>query len=142
MLGSTSHRSAGYLLGFYPAFGEDDFALLADGALVLEESPTVLRGLAALRAGRELLTTLYETWAAGDGGLDRHDDVAYHRAAAEEVLLALELAGRRPSEVCILDFGMGWGRWPRMAAAFGMQAFGVELSTAQAEYASAQGVQV
>ncbi len=90
----------------------------------------------------DLLVELYESWAAEDGGLERHDDVAYHRAAAEEVLLALELTGRRPSEVSVLDFGMGWGRWPRLAAAFGLRAYGVELSRAQAAYAAAQGVTV
>ncbi len=131
-----------YLLSFYPGFGEEDFALLADGELVLEECSRCSAVWQRFAPAGRLLTTLYETWAAGDGGLDRHDDVAYHRAAGEEVLLALELAGRRPSEACVLDFGMGWGRWPRLAAAFGMQAFGVELSTAQATYAATQGVNV
>ena len=129
-----------YLLGFYAGFGEDDFALLADGELVLEECSRCSAVWQRFAPAGELLTTLYESWAAGDGGLERHDDIAYHRAAAEEVLLALELAGRRPSEVCVLDFGMGWGRWPRLAAAFGMRAYGVELSTTQSAYAATQGV--
>jgi SAM-dependent methyltransferase len=90
----------------------------------------------------DLLARLYETWAADGGGLERHDDAAYHRAAAEEVLLVQQLVGRPPSEIDVLDFGMGWGRWPRLAAAFGMQAHGVELSRSQVEYAASQGVTV
>ena len=131
-----------YLLGFYPGFDDADFAMLAGGELVIEECAHCACVWQRFAPGDELLTTLYESWAAGDGGLERHDDLAYHRAAAEEVLLALGLAGRRPSEVSVLDFGMGWGRWPRLAAAFGMRAYGVELSATQAAYADTQGVTV
>ena len=131
-----------YLLGFYPGFDDADFAMLAGGELVIEECAHCACVWQRFAPGDELLTTLYESWAAGDGGLERHDNLAYHRAAAEEVLLALGLAGRRPSEVSVLDFGMGWGRWPRLAAAFGMRAYGVELSATQAAYADTQGVTV
>ncbi len=131
-----------YLLRFYPGLEESDLALLADGELVLEECPRCALVWQRFAPAGELLLTLYESWAGASGGLERHDDVAYHRSAAEEVLLALELADGRPSEVSVLDFGMGWGRWPRLAAAFGMDAYGVELSTTQASYAAAQGVHV
>jgi SAM-dependent methyltransferase len=131
-----------YLLGFYPGFDEADFALLENGELVIEQCRHCACVWQRFAPANELLTTLYESWAAGDGGLERHDDLAYHRAAAEEVLLALGLAGRRPSEVSVLDFGMGWGRWPRLAAGFGMRAYGVELSATQAAYAATQGVTV
>ncbi len=89
-----------------------------------------------------LLTRLYESWASGDGGLERHDNLAYYRSAAEEILLVLELVGKPPGEVSVLDFGMGWGRWPRLAAAFGCRSSGVELGRQQAEYARAHGVDV
>ena len=131
-----------YLLGFYSGFGADDFELLGGAELVIEACSRCTTVWQRFAPVGDLLTTVYESWAAGDGGLERHDDLAYHRAAAEEVLLALELAARRPSEVHVLDFGMGWGRWPRLAAAFGMSAYGVELSTVQAAYAATQGVNV
>src|SRR5262249_35201097 len=91
----------------------------------------------------DLLIQLYDTWY-GDGDVEfRHqDNVAYHRSVAEEVLLVLELVGRPPSEVAVLDFGMGWGRWVRMAAAFGCQASGIELADPQIEFARSQGLTV
>ena len=131
-----------YLLNFYSGFGEDDFELLGGAELVIEKCSRCATIWQRFAPVGDLLTTLYESWAADGGGLERHDDVAYHRAAAEEVLLALGLAALPPSEVHVLDFGMGWGRWPRLAAAFGMRAYGVELSTVQAAYAAAQGVNV
>jgi SAM-dependent methyltransferase len=132
-------RSA--LFALFPAPGEDELPLLADGAYVLEQCGACTLIWRFAPTG-ELLTRVYESWGGEGAGLERHDDLAYHRAAAEEVLLALALAGRRPGDVSVLDFGMGWGRWPRLAAAFGCRAYGVELASAQAAYAATQGVTV
>jgi 2-polyprenyl-3-methyl-5-hydroxy-6-metoxy-1,4-benzoquinol methylase len=88
-----------------------------------------------------LLRRLYDGWE-GSEGLGHQDNVEYHRSVAEEVLLALQLVGRRPSEVAMLDFGMGWGRWVRMATAFGCRAEGTELADPQIEFARSQGVRV
>ena len=52
----------------------------------------------------------------------------------------LEHFGDPPSAISVLDFGSGWGRWPRMAAAFGCQAYGADLSSDQTTWAEAQGV--
>lgn len=131
-----------YLFSFYAGFGDADLALLGDAEYVLEtcgRCGTVWQRFAPDGA---LLSTLYERWAAAGSELGHHDNAAYHRAAAEEVLLVLELVRRAPSAIRVLDFGMGWGRWPRLAAAFGMQAHGVELSRAQSAYAATQGVRV
>jgi SAM-dependent methyltransferase len=131
-----------YLIRFYPSFTEVDLALLTPGELVLEECSRCFAVWQRFAPTGDLLSRLYEDWAADGGALERHDDAAYHRAAAEEILLVQALAGKRPSEIAVLDFGMGWGRWPRLAAAFGMDAYGIELSRHQSEYASSQGVKV
>jgi len=85
---------------------------------------------------------MYGSWQRIDGGIERHDNLRYQQATAEEILLVLELLQRRPGEITVLDFGMGWGRWPRFAAAFGCRAFGVELGDPQVEFARRQGVEV
>jgi SAM-dependent methyltransferase len=129
-----------YLLRFYPGFGDSDLALLGANELVIEECGQCNTVWQRFAPAGELLMTLYGSWAAAGGALERHDDLGYHRNAAEEVLLVLELAARPPSQVHVLDFGMGWGRWPRLAAAFGMHAYGIELSKEQSDFAETQGV--
>ena len=90
--------------------------------------------------GDELLAQIYQSWEGDHAGLDRQDNVGYHRSIAEEVLLVLELVGRAPSDVTVLDFGMGWGRWSRMAVAFGCRSYGIERAGPQVEFARSQGV--
>lgn len=131
-----------YLFRFYPGFTDDDLRLLSSAEFVLERCPACKLVWQRFAPSESLLTRIYESWVADGGGLARHDDLAYHRSAAEEMLLVLELANRSPSEVAVLDFGMGWGRWPRLAAAFGCRASGVELAGPQAEFARSQGVTV
>jgi len=47
-----------------------------------------------------------------------------------------------PGQVNILEFGMGWGYWSRMAQAFGFRVSGFELSPERAQYAGSLGVEV
>jgi len=130
-----------YLVAFYPALPPEDLGLLKGGELVLEECPSCSLIWQRFVPTPFLLDRLYGTWV-GDTGFVTHDDVAYQAATAEEVLLALRLAGKPPSEVSVLDFGMGWGRWPRIAAAMGCAAFGVEPSEPAADHARRHGVTV
>jgi SAM-dependent methyltransferase len=131
-----------YLLGFYPGLSVAALARLEGWEYVLEDCSACGLIWQRFAPGDELLGLLYGAWSAGSGGLDRHDNLAYQQASVEEILLVLELVGRRPSEVSILDFGMGWGRWPRIAASLGCRASGVEFDLAAAESARTDGVVV
>lgn len=42
----------------------------------------------------------------------------------------------------VLDFGMGWGGWCRMANAFGHESYGMKLSEKRIEYATKHGVRL
>ena len=52
------------------------------------------------------------------------------------------LLSKPPHQVEILEFGMGWGYWSRMASAFGYQVRGLELSPERVEHAQSLGVEV
>lgn len=90
-----------------------------------------------------LLHKLYEQWI--DPGkvwetYDRDRELAYYRDMAKEIETMMQLVGNsRPK---VLDFGMGWGRWCRMAEAFECNAFGCELSEARVKHARSLGVKV
>lgn len=132
-----------YLLAFYPTLTDSDLVRLKGHDFTLQECEScTLVWQRAVPDGR-LLELLYDVWAPGaGGGVARHDDATFRRAAAEDVLLVLELAGRSPSTISVLDFGMGWGEWAQMAAAFGCRSYGVEIAGALAEHARNRGVHV
>jgi SAM-dependent methyltransferase len=62
------------------------------------------------------------------------------RHYAFQIIDLVRHLGRPPSEIRVLDFGMGWGNWVEMAQAFGCRAEGTELGVHQAAHASARGL--
>lgn len=130
-----------YLREFYGRHIE--FEYLAGADFVLDEC---LRcGLVFQRwvPDEMLIRKLYEEWINPDEVFEEHrrtDDVHYHRELADEVAMIVALVGKTPADVRVLDFGMGWGNWARMAGAFGCRAFGAEVSARRIAHASAFGV--
>lgn len=47
-----------------------------------------------------------------------------------------------PGELKALDFGFGWAEWTRMAAAYGIDVCGAELSQVRIDYAASIGIRV
>jgi len=47
---------------------------------------------------------------------------------------------KKPHELKLLDFGMGWGLLARIANAYGCQSYGIEISPIKKEYAIKSGV--
>lgn len=94
--------------------------------------------------GPELLQTIYDVWISPtppdaerkSRGLDDY------RLLAQEVQFVIEHFRKRPASVEVLDFGMGWGQWARMALGFGCKVAGSELSNARQQYARSIGVDV
>ncbi|HEY5657397.1 MAG TPA: class I SAM-dependent methyltransferase, partial [Myxococcota bacterium] len=87
---------------------------------------------------------LYEDWIGAEHSLakkTRADAALFERYAAEAAAIST-LLGRPPHEIRVLDFGMGWGFWCRMAAAFGYDVEGFEASEARRAYARGMGVRV
>jgi SAM-dependent methyltransferase len=87
---------------------------------------------------------LYEEWISAEQSLAKKTgaDVALFEGYAREVSAIARRLGRRPGELRVLDFGMGWGFWCRMAQAHGYPVWGYELSPRRQQYARAAGVRV
>ncbi len=49
---------------------------------------------------------------------------------------------KKPRQIRVLDFGMGWGHWAIAAQAHGLNIVGVELSQSRISYAKSKGVKV
>lgn len=96
----------------------------------------------------QLLADLYGNWLGKNDPLAPHKPpmpMDYYTYMAQEVMQIVAFLQRRHGtsrRLRFLDFGMGWGNWAQMAAAFGVEVYGVELSPEKAERARALGIQV
>lgn len=130
-----------YLREFYGRHIELEY--LAGAEFVLDECLRCRLVFQRWVPGEALIRKLYEEWINPDEVFEEHrrtDDARYHRELADEVAMILALVGKTPADVRVLDFGMGWGNWARMAGAFGCRAFGTEVSERRIAHASAFGV--
>ncbi len=90
----------------------------------------------------EGMRSLYEGWIPENESLDkkRRGDVSLFARYAREAEVIAALINRRPHEISVLDFGMGWGYWCRLVASFGYDVIGYELSQQRIEYARSMEV--
>jgi 2-polyprenyl-3-methyl-5-hydroxy-6-metoxy-1,4-benzoquinol methylase len=98
--------------------------------------------------GAALLSALYEDWL--NSSYDPDQDASYQDSVAHPArtrdgheLLAAAHTLRRPlSSLRVLDYGMGWGLWARIAHELGAHALGYDLSPTRRVYASRHGIEV
>ena len=88
---------------------------------------------------------LYETWISPLESLGK--ERMQKRAAdanrrAQIALIGFLMAPDAPRNARVLDFGMGWGSWCRLAAEAGFEAFGLELSPSRIAHAEGLGLRV
>jgi len=90
------------------------------------------------------MQTLYEDWVDHEQSLQRKQTAnsQRYRQYAGQVQALVGLLNQRPDQSRILDFGMGWGYWSRMAQAYGFDVVGFELSNQRREYARQMGIKV
>jgi 2-polyprenyl-3-methyl-5-hydroxy-6-metoxy-1,4-benzoquinol methylase len=127
----------------YARIGTIDFGLLEGADYVLKEC----RGCGLIFQEQipdeELSETVYERWADPEKAYLHKEKraLAGRVRNALEVMSIVDFFGRKPEDLRLLDFGMGWGFWVRIARAFGCQAFGLEVSASRVEHAREQGVE-
>lgn len=90
------------------------------------------------------LGVLYEQWItpAESHASRRSAGIDLYAGYARDMLLFTKLIGKKPADMAVLDFGMGWGTWSLMAKAFGFRSFGHELSPERVAFAQEQGIEV
>lgn len=90
------------------------------------------------------MRALYRDWIDDDASLHKKQSASggLFRQYARQVQTLSQMLERRPRQIRVLDFGMGWGYWARMAQAHGLAVSGFELSERRREYARALGLDV
>ena len=93
---------------------------------------------------REGMQALYQDWIDHAQSLHKKETAKskVYRQYAGQVHTLSRLFDKQPGQVRVLDFGMGWGYWSRMAQAHGFDVVGFEMSAERSEYARQMGVSV
>ncbi len=133
-----------YLLGFYLPQGMVEFEYLRDASYRLCECENC--GLIFQRdvPNDALMERLYEHWIDPKKALTRHqqESIGYHLSLEQEIVKIIAYIRKVPSNLCLLDFGMGWGDWAIKAKKIGCDSYGTELSAERIEYARLNGVKI
>lgn len=93
----------------------------------------------------QYLSELYDKWIPEDDSFNkkRQADLGLYKSYAREAEnIANYFSGKKPYEIDVLDFGMGWGFWSLMVKAFGYNSYGFELSESRRNYAQRMGIEV
>ena len=90
------------------------------------------------------MQALYQDWVDNAHSLHKKQSAKskLYRQYAGQANTLTRLFDRRPHQVRVLDFGMGWGYWSRMAQAHGFDVTGYELSPQRGRYARDMGIKV
>lgn len=91
----------------------------------------------------KLMEELYSVWISPEQSLEKkkNADISLFSGYVREVeIIAFLLYLKKPFEINVLDFGMGWGYWCQMAKAFGYNVIGVELCKERLNYARENGI--
>jgi SAM-dependent methyltransferase len=90
------------------------------------------------------MVELYDQWAPADRSLAKKAaaPASFFSGYMEDLLLIERLVGLPSHQIDLLDFGMGWGFWARMAKALNFRVVGAELSQVRIDFARAAGISV
>lgn len=125
--------------------GEVDWSLLAGVEFLVDRCPRCDLIYQANAPDDRMLAEIYTRMIAPaslerlEAGLLTLDN--FHRIAGEFTAL-FERLGKPPAEVRMLDFGMGYGRWARVARAMGATVFATEIGEEKRQLARSLGVEV
>lgn len=134
-----------YLEEFYDAQGHIELKYLMQGKYILVECTDCGMIYQEEIPNNVLMEKLYEEWIDPQMAFEEHvqnNDLDYYARHAEEVMRLIAYLNKKPSELTVLDFGMGWGKWCQMMRGFGCEVYGSELSETRIEYGKANGVKV
>jgi 2-polyprenyl-3-methyl-5-hydroxy-6-metoxy-1,4-benzoquinol methylase len=131
-----------FIVSFYQ--GRVDLSVLEDGVYQIAKCERCGFIYQANVLNDEGMETLYTDWVDAEQSLHkkRNSKAKLFKQYAGQMQTLSRLFPGLPDQVNVLEFGMGWGYWSRMAQAFGFRVSGLELSPERAEHARSLGVEV
>jgi 2-polyprenyl-3-methyl-5-hydroxy-6-metoxy-1,4-benzoquinol methylase len=133
-----------YLQKFYKDQGCIDLALLKGWEYVLAECRSCSLVFQQTILNDHGMHVLYEMWL--DPAItfeeSRKHSTDYYLNHVEEIRQVIAHFGRKPHELDVMDFGMGWAEWCKVASALGCRVTGAELSEARIQNARVNNIPV
>ena len=143
----SSAFSAGGIGTFIREYYKVDPTLLDGAPYELQQCPRCDLVYQHYVGERALLTDVYTKWCwqPADPDVDypayKEHISEYKLSPSGHEVMAIASFLRMPySKIKLLDYGMGWGMFIRIAKKFGVDAYGLELSQSQVEYARRNGI--
>ncbi|MBI5816654.1 MAG: class I SAM-dependent methyltransferase [Nitrospinae bacterium] len=135
---------AGFLRESYAPFAAGKLAeALHEAEFALDECGVC--GLVYQRwaPGENLLADIYGEWAYQGSSMESAEkrlSLNNYAAFTREIMTMIAMFDRPPWSIRALEYGMGWGFWARMAKAFGVDVWGIEVSGEKVERAAGWGI--
>jgi 2-polyprenyl-3-methyl-5-hydroxy-6-metoxy-1,4-benzoquinol methylase len=134
-----------YLVKFYGRQGNLDYSWLENNHYVLEECHVCGLVYQKQILNDLLMEKLYEQWINPKivfAEEEKTFDLGYYARYTSEIGMLLSYFNTVPTQLKFFDFGMGWGKWLKMANGFGVHSYGAELSQSRIDYAKKFGINV
>ena len=132
-----------FLESFYTSQGIIEFEYLEDTVFQLQEC-TACGNIYQKEVPNDFLARkLYCEWISPE--LARRTEVeekgeSFAYKYAREIEMIISFLRKKPAQIKMLDYGMGWGLWCIEANKAGCNCFGTELSEERISHAKSQGV--
>ncbi|MGB5873474.1 MAG: class I SAM-dependent methyltransferase [Bacteroidota bacterium] len=139
--GFTESPIKEYLTTHY-RIDSDSLLLLEGGRYTLKECPRCELIYQEDVPGDPLSSEIYEAWIEAPLALDTYleEPIESYLYWLPEIAWALSGFKSPPASLRVLDVGMGWARWCKLAQGFGCRVYGLEISTSRIEYAERFGL--
>ena len=86
---------------------------------------------------------LYENWILSEDSFKKKQGpIEMYTGYAREIVNISKIFKKPPHEIDVLEFGMGWGFWLRLANAYNFNVTGVELSKSRIDNANKSGLHI
>jgi 2-polyprenyl-3-methyl-5-hydroxy-6-metoxy-1,4-benzoquinol methylase len=133
-----------YLNNFYKEQGGIDLSLLKDWPYRLSECRSCTLVFQQVILNDYAMEVLYERWINPVITFEesKKHELSYYLNLIEEIKQAIDFFKKKPHELNIMDFGMGWSEWCKAGNALGCNVTGAELSEARIQNALRHNIRV
>ncbi len=87
---------------------------------------------------------LYEKWISAENSLNkkRFADIRLFKRYAFEIEGICAFLKKKPHQINVLEYGMGWGFWSNLVKAFNFNVAGFEVSKIRIDFARRNGLRI
>lgn len=129
-----------FLVSYYSRIG-DARRWLKDADYVVEKCMSCSLSFQSYVPTGGFLNEIYDRWLSSCAEpMHQSLPLPPHCRDGQELLMIARTLGQPAERLRVLDYGMGWGSWARMALKLGCKSYGFEISEARTKFAAEHGV--